>query len=61
MTVQELIDELLLACAGRDPSQTEVKKVVATPESAWGYSEDWEDARVDSAGGVNYPLVVLIK
>ena len=61
MTVQELIDDLLLACDGRDPSQTEVKKVVATAESSWGYSEDWEDTRVDSAGGVNYPLVVLIK
>lgn len=61
MTVQELIDELLLACDGRDPSQIEVKKVVASPESAWGYSEDWEDPRVDAAGGINYPLVVLIK
>ena len=61
MTVQELINELILACGGRDPSQTEVKKVVVTSESAWGYSEDWEDTYVDSAGGINYPLVVLIK
>lgn len=61
MTVQELINELILACDGRDPSKIEVKKVVPTPESAWGYSEDWEDPQVDSAGGFNYPLVALIK
>ena len=61
MTVQELIDELLLACDGRDPENIEVKKVVETAESSWGYSEDWEDPRVDAAGGADYPFVVLIK
>lgn len=61
MNVKQLIDELLLACDGRDPESIEVKKVVETAESSWGYSEDWEDPRVDAAGGINYPLVILIK
>lgn len=61
MTVQELINELLLACDGRDPSQIEVKKVVVSTESAWGFSEDWDEPRLDTAGGNEYPFVVLIK
>ncbi len=61
MTVQDLIDELILACGINDPGEIEVKKVVTTVESSWGFSEDWEDIRVDTAGGNEYPLVVLIK
>lgn len=61
MTVQELIYELTEMCKGRDMSTIEVKKVVETSESSWGYSEDWEDPRVDAAGGADYPFVVLIK
>ena len=61
MTVQELIYELTDMCKGRDMSTVEVKKVVETAESSWGYSEDWEDLRLDAAGGTDYPFVVLIK
>lgn len=61
MTVQDLIDELLSAATGRDPSTIEVKKVVPSSESSWGFSEDWEDPYLDSAGGNEYPFVVLIK
>lgn len=61
MTVQDLIDEMLFACGDKDPREIEVKKVVVTPESSWGFSEDWDDIRVDSAGGNDYPFVVLIK
>lgn len=61
MTVQELIDEMLLACGDRDPKTIQAIKVVKTPESAWGFDEEWEDPRVDSAGGNEYPFVVLIK
>jgi hypothetical protein len=61
MTAQDLIDEILLACGSKDPREIEVKRVVETSESRWGYAEDWEDIRVDTAGGNEYPLVVLIK
>jgi hypothetical protein len=61
MTVQELIDEMLLACGDRDPRTIQAIKVVQNPESAWGFSEDWEEPRVDVAGGNEYPFVVLIK
>lgn len=61
MTVQELINELLSICDERDPSTIEVKKVVPTTESSWGFGEDWEDPYLDHAGGNAYPFVVLIK
>ena len=61
MTVQDLIIELLSICDGRDPSTIEVKKVVPSSESAWGFSEDWDDPYLDHAGGNEYPFVVLIK
>ena len=40
MNVKQLIDEILLACEGRDLSTIEVKKVVETPEGNWGFNED---------------------
>jgi hypothetical protein len=61
MTVQDLIDEMLFACGDKDPREIEVKKVVPTGESTWGFSEDWEDPRVDTAGGNDYPFVILLK
>lgn len=61
MTVQELINELLSICDERDPNTVEVKKVVQTPEGAWGFGDDWEDPCLDYAGGNAYPFVVLIK
>lgn len=61
MTVQELINEMLFACGDKDPKEIEVKKVVQTAESSWGFSEDWEDPSIDCVGGNEYPFVVLIK
>lgn len=61
MTVAELIAELNLLCSGRNPAEVEVKKVVPTNESSWGFHEDWDDIRLDYAGGNEYPFVVLIK
>jgi hypothetical protein len=61
MTVQDLIDEILFACGSKDPKEIEVKKVVALNESSWGFLEDWEDPLIDTAGGNEYPLVILIK
>jgi hypothetical protein len=61
MTVQDLIDEMLFACGGKDPKEIEVKKVVTSTESEWGFGEEWEEPRVDAVGGNEYPRVVLIK
>lgn len=61
MTVQELINEMLLACGDKDPRSVEVKKVIPTSESSWGFAEEWDDPYVDAAGGNDYPLVVLLK
>jgi len=61
MTVQELINELTDACEGRDLSTIEVKKVVQTRDGFFGFSEDWEDPYIDTAGGNDYPFVVLVK
>ena len=60
MKVAELILELTEICKekGLDPSQVEVHKVIQT-DDMWG--EDWEDFRLDTAGGNEYPFVVLIK
>lgn len=60
MTVQELINELIHLCEGKDPNTIEIKKVIpAEPGNMWG--DDWDDFRIDTAGGNYYPLVVLIK
>lgn len=58
MTVSELILELQELCKDRDPSTVEIKKVVAN-DSMWG--DDWDNIFIDTAGGNEYPFVVLIK
>ena len=57
-TVADLIAALTARCEGRDPSTVEVRKVVNT-EDMWG--EDWDYFNLDSAGGVDMPLTVLIR
>jgi len=60
MTVSDLIKQLTDLCEGRDPSIVEIKKVIpAEPGNMWG--DDWEDFYLDTAGGNEYPFVVLIK
>jgi hypothetical protein len=60
MTVQELINELTSLCEGRDPSTVEIKKVIpAEPGDMWG--DDWDDFYLDTAGGNDYPFVILLK
>jgi hypothetical protein len=58
MTVAELIKELKDLCEGKDPSTVEVRKVVET-DSMWG--ADYEYFSLDTAGGNDYPFMVLIK
>lgn len=60
MTVAELILELTEICKekGLDPYDVEIRKVVQT-DDMWG--EDWEYFRLDTAGGNEYPFVVLFK
>lgn len=59
MTVQELMNQLNMLCDGRDPSTVEVKKVVPQSENMWG--DDWDSFYLDTAGGNDYPFVVLLK
>jgi hypothetical protein len=58
MTVAEMIQQLQLLCDGRDPATVEVRKEVVNDEM-WG--ADYEYFTVDSIGGNDYPLMILIK
>jgi len=58
MTVQELINQLTMLCDGRDPSAVEVRKEVLL-DDMWG--ADYDYFSLESIGGNDYPLMVLIK
>lgn len=58
MTVAELIKELTEICEGRDMNEIEIKRVVPLTD-LYGV-EDWEDIYLNSAGGNEYPFLVLI-
>ena len=58
-TVQDLIDNLMAACDGRDPKTVQVRKLVDDPNSMWG--GELEYISIDSYGGSDYPLMVVVK
>jgi hypothetical protein len=58
MTVAEMIQQLQDLCDGRDPATVEVRKEV-TSDDMWG--SDYEYFTMDSIGGNDYPLMILIK
>jgi hypothetical protein len=58
MTVAEMIQQLQDLCDGRDPATVEVRKEVVS-DDMWG--ADYEYFTVDSIGGNDYPLMILIK
>jgi hypothetical protein len=58
MTVAEMIQQLQLLCNGRDPATVEVRKEVAS-DDMWG--SDYEYFTMDSIGGNDHPLMILIR
>lgn len=58
MTVAEMIKELEMLCDGRDPATVEVRKDLFNGVS-WG--SEYEAFTLDSIGGNDYPLMILIK
>ena len=57
MTVADMIKELEMLCNGRDPATVEVRKEV---ESGGKWNSDYKDFTMDSIGGNDYPLMILI-
>lgn len=59
MTVADMIKELEMLCDGRDPATVEVRREFVETGCGWG--EDYADFTMDSIGGNDYPLMILIK
>jgi len=59
MTVTALINQMLALCEQQDvsPDKVEVMKVI--PQSG-PFGDDWGTVRVDTAGGNEYPFVILL-
>lgn len=58
MTVQELIDALLVACSGRDPSKVQINVVHYDHGDSWPY---YTTPAVKSFGGNEHPFEVTIE
>jgi hypothetical protein len=58
VTVAEMIQQLQDLCDGMDPATVEIRKEVVS-DDMWG--ADYEYFSLDSIGGNDYPLMILIK
>jgi len=58
MTVQELIDALLVECGGRDPAKVEVHVVHYDHGDSWPY---YTQPRVSSFGGNEHPFEITLE
>lgn len=58
MTVQELIDALIVACEGRDHSKVQVSLIKRYTNDSWC---DYETPSISSFGGNEHPFEIMLE